>query len=567
MPAVASKLASNPRAVVALATTIAGLGLYVSVRRKIASRRKDEEAYIAATQDKVGDKRKGDRAAVDWEFIKRIVRLFRILVPRVLCPETGYLIMVAIMLVLRTYADVWMIQNGTSVEGSIIGRNFEAFKKYVLSFLYAMPFISLVNITLKYSLQELELRFRSRLSLHLYRQYMKGFTFYKCPNLDNRIANADQLLTQVISKPILDICLYFYQLSSSIGAQGPLVMLLYLAFAGLFLTRLRAPVGRMTVKEQQLEGTLRYVNSRVITNSEEISFYQGNNRERLTIEETFKHLVKHLRSVIHFRFAMGFIDNLTAKYFATVVGYMVVSRPFLDLSHPRHLSSTHHQIMLDYYRSGRMLVRMSEAIGRLVLAGRDMARLSGFTARIHQLTTVLRDLHKGQYVRTMVNTSDSGNGTNGETMENRENTSIEGPPLVPGSGEIIEVDNLIKFEHVPLVTPNGDVLVRDMNFEVHSGMNVLVCGPNGCGKSSLFRILGEVSIIHPPFCLLWPHSLRKVDVCGRVVAKAGFRIFVLRPEVPYNTMINARLEQSSIFAFAHCVIQHFRSQRKYSEPT
>ena len=32
---------------------------------------------------------------------------------------------------------------------SIIGRNFEAFKKYVLSFLYAMPFISLVNITLK----------------------------------------------------------------------------------------------------------------------------------------------------------------------------------------------------------------------------------------------------------------------------------------------------------------------------------------------------------------------------------------------------------------------------------
>ena len=32
----------------------------------------------------------------------------------------------------------------------------------------------------------------------------------------------------------------------------------------------------------------------------------------------------------------------------------------------------------DYYQSGRMLVKMAEAIGRIVLAGREMTRLAGY---------------------------------------------------------------------------------------------------------------------------------------------------------------------------------------------
>ena len=34
-------------------------------------------------------------------------------------------------------------------------------------------------------------------------------------------------------------------------------------------------------------------------------------------------------------------------------------------------------VFQDYYKSGRMLVRMAEAIGRIVLAGREMTRLAG----------------------------------------------------------------------------------------------------------------------------------------------------------------------------------------------
>uniref|UniRef100_A0A8C0PYJ0 ATP binding cassette subfamily D member 3 n=1 Tax=Canis lupus familiaris TaxID=9615 RepID=A0A8C0PYJ0_CANLF len=409
---------------------------------------------------------KKERAVVDKVFFLRLTRILKIMVPRTFCKETGYLVLIAVMLVSRTYCDVWMIQNGTLIE--------------------------------------------------------RAFTYYKMGNLDNRIANPDQLLTQDVekfcnsvvdlysnlSKPFLDIVLYIFKLTSAIGAQGPTSMMAYLIVSGLFLTRLRRPIGKMTITEQKYEGEYRFVNSRLITNSEEIAFYNGNKREKQTIHSVFRKLVEHLHNFILFRFSMGFIDSIVAKYLATVVGYLVVSRPFLDLSHPRHLKSTHSELLEDYYQSGRMLLRMSQALGRIVLAGREMTRLAGFTARITELMQVLKDLNQGKYERTMVSQQERGIEEGAHFI-----------PLIPGAGEIINADNIIKFDHVPLATPNGDILIRDLNFEVRSGANVLICGPNGCGKSSLFRVLGE----------LWPLF------GGRLTKPERGKLFYV-PQRPYMTL-------------------------------
>ena len=75
------------------------------------------------------------------------------------------MLLTAITMVARTYCDVWMIKNGTAIESSIIGRDVKAFKHYVLRFISLMLPISLVNSLLRYSLNEMHLRFRTRFVL------------------------------------------------------------------------------------------------------------------------------------------------------------------------------------------------------------------------------------------------------------------------------------------------------------------------------------------------------------------------------------------------------------------
>lgn len=481
----------------------------------------------------IGDKSQSKtKAQVDAIFFKQIRHILGIAIKGVLTPEAGFLLLVAGSLVARSLCDIWMIQNHTSTENAIVTMDKSRFRKHLLEFLIAMPVISLVNNVLKWGIGEIKLRLRTRLTHYLYDEYLKGFTYYKMSNLDTRIANADQLLTtdvdrfcdsfadlySNICKPLLDIFIYVYQLTANVGGATPGLMMVYLVFAGMFLTYLRRPAGRMTVQEQKLEGEFRYINSRLIANSEEVAFYMGNNREKLTLLAAFQKLTDHMRHFLEFRVLMGTVDNLVAKYLATIVGFYAVSMPFMDASHLVLAHASKDDRFKQYYASGRMLVKLAEAIGRLVLAGREMTRLAGFTARVTEIITVLKDINQGHYKRTMVDSKITNAIENG-----KENGSCvsngTAPPLVPNSGKIIFQDNIIRFHKVPLVTPNGDMLVKELSFEVKSGMNVLVCGPNGCGKSSLFRILGE----------LWPLF------GGSMTKPPRGKLFYI-PQRPYMTL-------------------------------
>lgn len=72
----------------------------------------------------------------------------------------------------------------------------------------------------------------------------------------------------------------------------------------------------------------------------EIAFYKGNTKEKQVLEGVFDKLVSVTRRSERFRHSLGALDSVVAKYFATLVGWTVVSRPFINKEHPRHANST-----------------------------------------------------------------------------------------------------------------------------------------------------------------------------------------------------------------------------------
>src|ERR1700712_2020675 len=149
-----------------------------------------------------------------------------------------------------------------------------------------------------------------------------------------------------------------------------------------------------------------------------------------------------------------------------------------------------------------MLLMSSDAFGRVMFSYKEITELAGYTSRVSTLLDVIDDVQAGHFEKKLVS-----------SVETEENAAV-----LRGRGKIIEGED-IEFTDVPIVSPNGDVLVRKLSFNVRPGEHLLIVGPNGCGKSSLFRILGG----------LWP-------VYGGKVRKPPASEFMLIPQRPYLSL-------------------------------
>ncbi|ETO24036.1 hypothetical protein RFI_13123 [Reticulomyxa filosa] len=198
---------------------------------------------------------------------------------------------------------------------------------------------------------------------------------------------------------------------------------------------------------------------------------------------------------------MTAFNNFLQKYGSVMMGYSVLGLPVFGKRSSQYASAnaTASDITQDYVRNSSLLINLSKAIGRIVTSYEAVQRLAGYTQLVGRLQDVLDDLHHGKYDRQLVNA---------ELLAER--------GLQPGKGERYTVDDYIEFDRVSIITPNGDILKNQLSFRVNVGDHLMIVGPNGCGKSSMFRILGG----------LWP------SWDGKVYAPPEEQLYYI-PQKPY----------------------------------
>jgi len=339
-------------------------------------------------------------------------------------------------------------------------------------------------------------------------------TFYTLSALDDRIKNADQLITVDVSKfsnslaelygslskPILDLVIYNWSLSRSVGGEGLFAMSLLVQLSASLMRALTPPFGKYVAEEARLEGEFRFQHSRLIDYSEEIALLNGQEAEKDTLDKGYFTLIKHVNRILRRKFYHGVMEDFVVKYFWGALGLLLCSIPvFFQVPGQIKAGGAGRDRTESFITSRRLLVQSSDAFGRLMFSYKEVSQLAGYTSRVSTLLEVLADIQRGHFEKALVSSAST-----------EANSAV-----LSGRGEQEEGED-IKFEGVPIVSPNGDVLVKALDFHIRRSDHLLIVGPNGCGKSSLFRILGG----------LWP-------VYGGKVRKPPAEDIFYIPQRPY----------------------------------
>ncbi|KAJ7945398.1 ABC transporter D family member 1 [Quillaja saponaria] len=406
----------------------------------------------------------------------RVAAMLKVLVPTVLDKQGAQLLAVAFLIISRTWvSDRIASLNGTTVK-LVLEQDKASFIRLIGFSVLQSAASSFIAPSIKHLKARLALGWRICLTQHLLKNYLRNNAFYKVFHMASKSIDADQRITHDLEKltsdlsrlvtgmvkPSVDILWFTWRMKILTGQRGVVILYAYMLLGLGFLRTVTPDFGDLTSREQQLEGTFRFMHERLRTHAESVAFFGGGAREKDMVESRFRELLNHSTSLLKKKWLFGILDHFITKQLPHNVTWGLSLLYAMEHKGDRALITTQGELAHALRFLASVVSQSFLAFGDILELHRKFLELSGGINRIFELEELLDAAQSGDSVITTT------------PLYNRREMYSE---------------DVISFSKVDVITPARKIVARELTCDIVPGESLLVTGPNGSGKSSVFRVL------------------------------------------------------------------------------
>ena len=379
----------------------------------------------------------------------------------------------ASVIVLKIYASDRLAMLDGTIMASVLKGSWSRFAYLWGLATFFRTFLAGFDAVLLYHKWALNLEWRRRLTKYMMDLYFTKNTFYAIKNQDSRISDPQEQLTEQVEEltrsltelwtqalaPVIDIVYNIIVLYRTIGATGVGNVSGWMIGGGVLL-RFFIPNFRENIRKMyKLEGQFRFVHNRLVTHTESVAFFGGDNVEKAVVNERFhklaKHVVKSQKQNLRFNLFNNFMIKQTPDLMSFVLRMYYAMTYVTDESVAESggkISSTGEYIQ-------QTVMRTFKSYGDMFDLQETLGNFMGILENVTDTMYVLEDVVAEQKKATDANLTESHDGS-------------------------------IVFHNVDIVAPGGVCCASELSVKIETGEPLIVTGPNASGKSSLFRTLG-----------------------------------------------------------------------------
>jgi putative ATP-binding cassette transporter len=362
-----------------------------------------------------------------------------------------------------------LAMSGLNVVNSYVGRDFmtaiaeRAPQRYAwLALLYLGVFAASTAVGgfSRYTELCLGLRWREWLTRDLIHRYLSGHAYSRI-NLKQEIDNPDQRISQDVQTFTTTSLSFFIILVSSAITVAAFSGVLWSITPWLFVVAVGYPalgtigavfIGHRLVELNNLqlkkEADLRYELIHVREHADSLALDHREGKEEAALGDRVRWLVENYRAIIRV------LRNL--KFYSGGYNYLTQLIPVVLVA-PLYMRGE-----VEFGVVTQAAMAFSQVFNAFSLIVEQFQDISTFSAVVNRLAALAQAID--------------------------ERPAPDQAPI-----RIAEEDKRVAFEGLTLRTPKeGRVLVRDLSLEVPRGRRLLITGPNGVGKSALFRAAAGV---------------------------------------------------------------------------